>query len=124
EGGREGGFDQRNPPNLLPDRDPFTELVSIDPDERIDLETDTEEMSMRVVDLVAPIGKGQRALIVAPPKTGKTILLMQLARAISENHPEVELIVMLVDERPEEVTGFKRAGYGTVMASSNDEPVS
>jgi len=108
--------------NLLPDRDPFTELVSVDPDERIDLETDTDEMSMRVVDIVTPIGKGQRALIVAPPKTGKTTLLMQLARAITENHPEMELIVMLVDERPEEVTAFRRAGYGTVMASSNDEP--
>ncbi len=108
--------------NVLPDRDPFSELVSIDPDERIDLETDTDEISMRVVDLVTPIGKGQRGLIVAPPKTGKTTLLLQLARAISLNHPEIELVVMLVDERPEEVTAFRRAGYGEVLASSNDEP--
>jgi transcription termination factor Rho len=120
-----GGRPSNDPAQLLPaTRDPFTELVSIDPDEKIDLETETEEMSMRVVDLITPVGKGQRGLIVAPPKTGKTTLLLQLARAVSENHPEVELIVALIDERPEEVTAFKRAGYGTVIASSNDESVS
>lgn len=112
----------RGPANLLPDRDPFVDLVSIDPDERLELEIEPEDLEMRVLDIVTPIGKGQRALIVAPPKTGKTTLLMLLAKAIAENHPEVELIVMLIDERPEEVTAFKRAGYGTVMASSNDEP--
>ena len=108
--------------NLLPERDPFTELVSVDPDERIDLEIESTGMNMRVVDIITPIGKGQRGLIVAPPKTGKTTLLMDLARSITDNHPEVELIVMLIDERPEEVTAFRRAGHGTVWASSNDEP--
>ncbi|MEM7246192.1 MAG: transcription termination factor Rho [Acidobacteriota bacterium] len=106
-----------------PDRDPFHELVSIDPDERFELEIEPTDIEMRVVDILTPIGKGQRGLIVAPPKTGKTTLLMQLQKAIAENHPEVELIVMLVDERPEEVTAFRRAGFGTVMSSSNDEPV-
>jgi len=109
--------------NLLPERDPFTELTSIDPDERIDLETDPDKIEMRVVDLITPIGKGQRGLIVAPPKTGKTTLLLQIAEAITLNHPEVELIIALVDERPEEVTAFRRAGFGDVWASSNDESV-
>ena len=97
-------------------------LTSIDPDEKIEFEIESDDIEMRVIDIATPIGKGQRALIVAPPKTGKTTILLQMAKAISENHPEIELIVMLIDERPEEVTAFKRAGYGHVMASSNDEP--
>jgi len=90
------------------------------PDEKLELVTGPRDISMRVVDLAAPIGKGQRALIVAPPRTGKTILLKQMAAAISQNHPEIELVALLVDERPEEVTDFKRSTNATVFASSND----
>ena len=121
-GGRRRGGGDNSPDNLLPERDPFVELVSIDPEERFELEIEPDDIEMRVLDILTPIGKGQRGLIVAPPKTGKTTLLLQMAKAVAENHPEVELIIMLVDERPEEVTAFKRAGYGRVMASSNDEP--
>ncbi len=91
------------------------------PDEKLNLITKPDDISMRVVDLVAPIGKGQRALIVAPPRTGKTILLKQIAAAVSENHSECELVALLVDERPEEVTDFKRSTRATVFASSNDQ---
>ena len=91
------------------------------PDEKLNLITRPDDISMRVVDLVAPIGKGQRALIVAPPRTGKTILLKQIAAAVSENHSECELVALLVDERPEEVTDFKRSTRATVFASSNDQ---
>ena len=90
------------------------------PDEKLKLVTGPKEISMRVVDLAAPLGKGQRCLIVAPPRTGKTILLKQMAAAISQNHPEVSLVALLVDERPEEVTDFKRSTHATVFASSND----
>ena len=92
------------------------------PDQRIRLERATGDLSMRVVDMLSPIGKGQRALIVAPPKAGKTILLQKLANAISENHPEVVLIVLLIDERPEEVTDMEENVKAEVIASTFDEP--
>ncbi len=101
---------------------PFAELVSIDPLERFRLETEPHIIEPRVVDLIAPIGKGQRCLIVAPPKAGKTMLLQQLAHAIAVNHPEAMIFVLLVDERPEEVTDWKRSVVrGEVYASSSDE---
>jgi transcription termination factor Rho len=93
------------------------------PDQRIHLETQSGDLSMRVVDIVAPIGKGQRGLIVAPPRAGKTILLQKMANAIVENHPEIVLIVLLIDERPEEVTDFRENVPGAeVVSSTFDEP--
>jgi transcription termination factor Rho len=93
------------------------------PDQRIKLETASGDLSMRVVDIVAPIGKGQRGLIVAPPRAGKTILLQKMANAIAENHPEVVLIVLLIDERPEEVTDFRQnVPAAEVVSSTFDEP--
>ena len=103
------------------ERLPFSRVISLDPEERIHLETTQDELSMRVLDLMTPIGKGQRGLIVAPPKTGKTTLLKKIANAITTNHPEMELLVLLVDERPEEVTDFRRSVQGEVIASSADE---
>jgi len=103
-------------------RPEFDKLTPVFPYERLRMETDTHGLAMRVIDLVAPIGKGQRGLIVAPPKTGKTVLLKQVAHAIEENYPEVELIVLLVDERPEEVTDMKRSlKSGEVIYSTFDE---
>jgi transcription termination factor Rho len=103
---------------------PFSDLTSIDPTPRFKLETEPEILEPRVIDLMAPIGKGQRCLIVAPPKAGKTTLLQQLAHAIAVNHPEVQIFVLLVDERPEEVTDWKRNIIkGEVYASSSDESV-
>ena len=101
----------------------FDELTAINPFEQIRLETGPQPISMRVMDLLTPIGKGQRALIVAPPRTGKTILLQQIADAVSRNHPEVHLIVLLIDERPEEVTEMRRNVRGEVIASSMDRDV-
>ncbi len=92
------------------------------PDKRIRLETPEADLSMRVVDLLSPIGRGQRGLIVAPPKAGKTILLQKLANAISENHSEIALIVLLIDERPEEVTDMEENVKAEVIASTFDEP--
>ncbi len=108
-------------PALWGKRTPFKNLVAEDPTQRLRLELDPEELSTRIVDLIAPIGKGQRCLIVAPPKAGKTVLLQKLARSITVNHPEVHLIVLLVDERPEEVTDMRRTLRGEVVASSSDE---
>ena len=103
-------------------RPDFDSLTPVFPYERLRLETDTRTLATRVIDLVAPIGKGQRGLIVAPPKAGKTVLLKQVAHAIEENYPEVELIVLLVDERPEEVTDMKRSlKSGEVIYSTFDE---
>ncbi len=99
---------------------PLEDLTPTDPDERLRFATGQEPMTTRVVDLVTPIGKGQRALIVAPPRTGKTVLLQHMAHGISENHPEVVLKVLLIDERPEEVTDMKRTVRGEVVASSSD----
>jgi transcription termination factor Rho len=101
----------------------FDELTAINPFEHIKLETAPQPVSMRVMDLLTPIGKGQRALIVAPPRTGKTILLQQIAEAVSRNHPEIHLIVLLIDERPEEVTEMRRNVRGEVIASSMDRDV-
>lgn len=98
----------------------FDSLTVVHPSEWMELSPGNESPSMRALDLIAPIGKGQRALIAAPPKSGKTTLLKQIANAISENHPEVSLIVLLLDERPEEVTDFVRSTRGQVFASSND----
>jgi transcription termination factor Rho len=101
----------------------FDERTPIDPHERIRLETAPTPLEMRVIDLLAPIGKGQRGLIVAPPRTGKTILLQQVAAAVAQNHPEIHLIVLLVDERPEEVTEMRRSVRGEVIASSSDHTI-
>ena len=101
----------------------FDDLTAIDPHERLHLENGPEPLGMRVLDLLTPIGKGQRGLIVAPPRTGKTILLQQLADSIATNHPEVTLLVLLVDERPEEVTDMRRSVRGEVFASSNDHSI-
>lgn len=99
----------------------FEELTVIDPHEPIRLETGPMPLGPRVMDLFTPIGKGQRGLIVAPPRSGKTILAQQIAAAVAANHPEIHLIVLLVDERPEEVTEMKRSVKGDVLASSNDQ---
>ncbi|MGC4047828.1 MAG: transcription termination factor Rho [Armatimonas sp.] len=99
----------------------FDELTPIFPDERIILETEPKNLSMRFIDLIAPVGKGQRGLIVAPPKAGKTILLKQMANSIAANHPDIHLMVLLVDERPEEVTDMRRSVRGDVIASPFDE---
>jgi transcription termination factor Rho len=103
----------------------FESLTAVQPTVRLKLETEPGEHSTRVLDMFAPIGKGQRGLIVAPPRTGKTILIQKIAKAVLKNHPEVHVIILLVDERPEEVTDFKVALRGTtaeVMASNNDQP--
>lgn len=102
-------------------RIPFDNLVPLFPNERINLETKNGDISMRVINLFAPIGKGQRSLIVAPPRTGKTVLLQKIANAITENHPEIDLIVLLIDERPEEVTDMRQNVKGEVIASTFDE---
>ena len=108
-------------PSLTRSRIPFDSLTPLYPDSLINLETKEEDLSMRVINLFDPIGKGQRALITAPPRTGKTILLQKIANAITTNHPEVVLIVLLVDERPEEVTDMRRSVKGEVVASTFDE---
>ncbi|MGH9458944.1 MAG: transcription termination factor Rho, partial [Thermoanaerobaculia bacterium] len=103
-------------------RQPFSELISVDPLEKFHLETESHRLTTRVIDLLAPIGKGQRCLVVAPPKAGKTTLLKDIAHGIEMNHPEAILMVLLVDERPEEVTDFRRSvEHGEVIASSSDE---
>ncbi|HPK47610.1 MAG TPA: transcription termination factor Rho [Sphaerochaeta sp.] len=105
-------------------RVPFDSLTPLFPDERLRLETTDEDISTRIIDMFCPIGKGQRSLIVAPPRTGKTVLLQKIANSISENHPEVVLMVLLVDERPEEVTDMRRHVKGEVIASTFDEQAS
>jgi len=102
----------------------FDNLTPLYPNERLRLETTKENMSARVLDLLTPIGKGQRGLIVAPPRTGKTMLLQTIANSITANHPEVILIVLLIDERPEEVTDMQRSVNGEVISSTFDEPAS
>lgn len=101
-------------------RHKFDDLTPIDPHEQIMLETGKEPITMRVMDLLTPIGKGQRGLIVAPPRTGKTVLLQQIAQAVSKNHPEMKIMMLLIDERPEEVTDMRRTIQGEVIASSSD----
>ena len=104
----------------------FDNLTPLYPDQRLKLETDDvvtrKDMSSRVIDIVSPIGKGQRALIVAPPRTGKTVLLQNIAQSVTANHPECYLIVLLIDERPEEVTDMQRSVKGEVVSSTFDEP--
>ncbi len=100
----------------------FVDLIPEFPVEHLELETTTKEYSARIIDLVAPIGKGQRGLIVAQPKTGKTILLQRIANAVTENYPDIYLIILLIDERPEEVTEMKRNVDAEVIASTFDEP--
>ena len=99
----------------------FENLTSIDPIEKFNLETSSDLIETRVIDLVTPIGRGTRGLIVAPPRTGKTTILKQICNAVTKNHPEVHVIVLLIDERPEEVTDFQRSVTAEVVASSNDQ---
>ena len=110
-------------PIVAKTRTSFDNLVPLYPDQRINLETERKDndVSMRIINLFCPIGKGQRALITAPPRTGKTVLLQQIANAITTNHPEIKLMVLLVDERPEEVTDMRRNVKGEVIASTFDE---
>jgi transcription termination factor Rho len=110
------------PPEMARDRVFFDNLTPLYPDEKLKLESDPENLAGRVLDLMTPIGKGQRALIVAPPRTGKTMLLQNIANSITRNHPEVTLIVLLIDERPEEVTDMQRSVHGEVISSTFDEP--
>jgi len=100
----------------------FDNLTPLYPDEPFKLEVNAERLTTRIIDLMCPIGKGQRALITSPPKAGKTIILQRIAQSITTNHPEVKLIVLLIDERPEEVTDMKRSVKGEVISSTFDEP--
>lgn len=109
-------------PEKARERTVFENLTPLYPEERITLENNSGDICTRLIDLIAPIGKGQRGLIVAPPKTGKTILLQKIANGITTNYPEVDLIVLLVDERPEEVTDMERSVKGEVVFSTFDQP--
>ncbi|MFM8568029.1 MAG: transcription termination factor Rho, partial [Candidatus Kapaibacterium sp.] len=108
-------------PDLMRDRTIFDNLTPTYPERQLKLETMQSEFPMRIIDLLSPIGKGQRGLIVSPPKSGKTILLQKIANSIARNHPEVKLIVLLIDERPEEVTDMQRSVKAEVIASTFDE---
>ena len=110
------------PPERAREKVFFENLTPLYPQQRICLETEGDNLSARVLDLMVPIGKGQRGLIVAPPRTGKTMLLQNIANSITKNHPEVYLIVLLIDERPEEVTDMQRSVNGEVISSTFDEP--
>jgi len=109
-------------PDVARDKTLFDNLTPLYPEEKLNLETGADNMPMRVMELISPIGKGQRGLIVAPPRTGKTMLIQNIANSIAENHPEVYLIVLLIDERPEEVTDMQRSVKGEVVSSTFDEP--
>ncbi len=109
-------------PEKARERTVFENLTPLFPQKRIVLENDSADISTRLIDLICPVGKGQRGLIVAPPKTGKTIFLQKIAKGIAVNHPEIELIVLLTDERPEEVTDMQRSVKGEVAFSTFDEP--
>ncbi len=111
-------------PEKLNDKVVFEDLTPLYPEERLVLETTPDEHEMRIMDMIAPIGKGQRGLIVAPPRTGKTVLLQKLANSIATNYPKIDLIVLLIDERPEEVTDMERNVRGEVISSTFDEPAS
>lgn len=108
-------------PEKMAHRKKYTSLVPIHPDEQIKMETKPHILSTRIIDLLVPVGKGQRGLIVSPPKAGKTMLLKQLANSISVNHPEIELIILLIDERPEEVTDMQRSVDADVVSSTFDQ---
>lgn len=109
------------PPEAARSRPDFSELTTVYPDERLILETGPEAIAARFIDLIAPIGKGQRGLIVSPPKAGKTTILKQIAASVATNNPEVDILVLLVDERPEEVTDIRRSVRGQVVSSTFDE---
>ena len=111
-----------DPPSTAKERTHFDDLVPLYPTQHLKMERDSQELSTRIMDIMTPLGKGQRALIVAPPRTGKTVLLQNIANSITANHPEVFLIVLLIDERPEEVTDMERNVKGEVVASTFDEP--
>jgi len=111
------------PPEDYRDVKTFDQLTPINPESWLQLETGAQPLTTRVMDLLTPLGKGQRALIVAPPRTGKTILLHHISQAISKNYPAIKLVVLLIDERPEEVTDFRRAVDGEVVASSLDRDI-
>jgi transcription termination factor Rho len=111
-------------PDMVSDKTIFEDLTPLHPDERLFLETTASELNMRIVDMVTPVGKGQRMLIVAPPRTGKTVLLQKMANAFAKNHPETYVIILLIDERPEEVTEMERATTAEVVSSTFDEPAS
>jgi transcription termination factor Rho len=111
-------------PEAVGEKTNFEDLTAFHPDRRLFLETTSEELNMRIVDMVTPIGKGQRMLIVAPPRTGKTILLQKMANGIAANHPEMHVFVLLIDERPEEVTDMQRHTTAEVVSSTFDEPAS
>jgi len=111
-------------PEFAKDKILFDNLTPLYPDERVHLESKSGDTSTRIMDLLTPIGKGQRGLIVAPPRTGKTMLLQSIAHSITQNHPEIILIVLLIDERPEEVTDMQRSVKGEVVSSTFDEPAS
>jgi transcription termination factor Rho len=111
-----------DPEEVNRDKILFDNLTPLYPEERIKLETETKNFSMRIMDMMTPIGKGQRGLIVSPPRTGKTILLQNIANSITRNHPDVTLIMLLIDERPEEVTDMQRSVSGEVISSTFDEP--
>jgi transcription termination factor Rho len=110
------------PPELHREKVPFDNLTPLYPSEHLRMETTQEHLSGRVLDLLTPIGKGQRGLIVSPPRTGKTMLLQSIAGSLAKNHPEVFLLVLLIDERPEEVTDMMRTVHGEVISSTFDEP--
>lgn len=109
-------------PAAIRDRTLFDNLVPVYPTKKVLLETVPGEYSMRIMDMLAPIGKGQRGLIVSPPKSGKTVLLQKIANSITRNHPEIKLIILLIDERPEEVTDMERSVKAEVISSTFDEP--
>jgi len=110
------------PPEAAKSKTAFVNLTPLYPEERMTLELEPDNFSMRVLDIAAPLGKGQRGLIVAPPRTGKTVLMQKIANSIVHNHKEVKLIVLLIDERPEEVTDMKRSVDAEVVSSTFDEP--
>jgi transcription termination factor Rho len=110
------------PPDAIRDKVAFDNLTPLYPNKRLHLEHDPKNHSTRIIDMLCPIGKGQRCLIVSPPRAGKTVLLQDIAHAVSANHPEIVLIVLLIDERPEEVTDMQRTVKGEVVSSTFDEP--
>jgi len=110
------------PPEFSKDKILFDNLTPLYAEERIVLERDSEDLTTRIMDLITPVGMGQRGLIVAPPRTGKTMILQSIANSISQNHPDIQLIVLLIDERPEEVTDMERSVNGEVISSTFDEP--
>jgi len=109
-------------PDHIRGRTLFDNLVPVYPTKKINLESAPGEYSMRIMDLLSPIGKGQRGLVVSPPKSGKTVLLQKIANSITRNHPEIKMIILLIDERPEEVTDMERSVKAEVISSTFDEP--